>query len=109
LRHPKGEAARRYNVLQKLTYLLVMFALLPLIVLMGLGMSPRLDSALPGWIDLFGGRQAMRTLHFIIAWTIMLFVLVHVFEVLVSGVWNNLRSMISGRYVVRTDQDPNAK
>jgi hypothetical protein len=39
----------------------------------------------------------------------MLFVLVHVFEVLVSGVWNNLRSMISGRYVVRTDQDPNAK
>jgi thiosulfate reductase cytochrome b subunit len=109
LRHPKGEAARRYNVLQKLTYLLVMFALLPLIVLMGLGMSPRLDSALPGWIDLFGGRQAMRTLHFILAWTIVLFVLVHMFEVLVSGVWNNLRSMISGRYVVRTDQDPNAK
>jgi thiosulfate reductase cytochrome b subunit len=109
LRHPRGEAARRYNVLQKLTYLLVMFALLPLIVLMGLGMSPRLDSAWPGWIDLFGGRQAMRTLHFVLAWTIVLFVLVHVFEVLVSGVWNNLRSMITGRYVVRADRDPNAK
>jgi thiosulfate reductase cytochrome b subunit len=109
LRHPKGEAARRYNVLQKLTYLLVMFALLPLILLMGLGMSPRLDSVSPGWIDFLGGRQAMRTLHFILAWTIVLFVLVHVFEVLVSGVWNNLRSMITGRYAVRTDQDPNAK
>lgn len=109
LRHPKGEAARRYNVLQKLTYLLVMFALLPLILLMGLGMSPRLDSVSPGWIDFLGGRQAMRTLHFILAWTIVLFVLVHVFEVLVSGVWNNLRSMITGRYAVRTDQDANAK
>ena len=109
LRHAKGEAARRYNILQKLTYLLVMFALLPLIVLMGVGMSPRLDSAWPGWIDLFGGRQSMRTLHFILAWTIVLFVVVHVFEVLVSGVWNNLRSMITGRYVVRTDQDPNAR
>ncbi len=51
----------------------------------------------------------MRTLHFILAWTIVLFVLVHVVEVLVSGVWNNLRSMITGRYAVRTDQDPNAK
>jgi len=98
LRHPTGEAARRYNVLQKLAYLAVMFALLPLILLMGLGMSPRLDSLWPGWIDVFGGRQAMRTLHFIIAWAIVLFVLVHVFEVIISGFWNNLRSMITGRY-----------
>jgi thiosulfate reductase cytochrome b subunit len=107
--HPMGEAARRYNVLQKLTYLLVMFALLPLIVLMGLGMSPRLDAALPGWVDFFGGRQGMRTLHFIIAWGIVLFVLVHVFEVLISGFWNNLRSMITGRYEVRPKQARNAK
>jgi thiosulfate reductase cytochrome b subunit len=103
LRHPTGEAARHYNVLQKLTYLLVMFALLPLIMLMGLGMSPRLDSLRPGWVGVFGGRQAMRTLHFIIAWAIVLFVLVHVFEVIISGFWNNLRSMITGRYEVRTN------
>jgi thiosulfate reductase cytochrome b subunit len=102
LRHPTGEAARHYNVLQKLTYLVVMFALLPLIMLMGLGMSPRLDSLWPGWVAVFGGRQAMRTLHFIMAWAIVLFVLVHVFEVIISGFWNNLRSMITGRYEVPT-------
>ena len=107
LRHPTGEAARHYNVLQKLTYLLVMFALLPLIMLMGLGMSPRLDSLWPGWVGVFGGRQSMRTLHFIIAWAIVLFVLVHVFEVIISGFWNNLRSMITGHYKVRTNPHDN--
>jgi thiosulfate reductase cytochrome b subunit len=101
-RHPTGEAARHYNVLQKLTYLGVMFGLLPLILLMGLAMSPRIDAALPGWVDMFGGRQSARTLHFVIAWAIVLFVLVHVFEAVVSGLWNNLRSMITGRYEVRT-------
>jgi len=104
-RHPSGEAARRYNVLQKLSYLLVMFGFLPLIMLMGLGMSPRLDSLWPGWVGIFGGRQAMRTLHFFIAWAIVLFVLVHVFEVIISGFWNNLRSMITGRYEVRTSHE----
>jgi thiosulfate reductase cytochrome b subunit len=107
LRHPTGEAARHYNVLQKLSYLLVMFALLPLIMLMGLGMSPRLDSLWPGWVGVFGGRQSMRTLHFIIAWAIVLFVLVHVFEVIISGFWNNLRSMITGHYQARTNPHDN--
>jgi thiosulfate reductase cytochrome b subunit len=72
--------------------------LLPLMVLTGWAMSPRLDSLQPGWVDLIGGRQAARTLHFVVAWTLVLFVLVHVFEVLISGAWNNLRSMITGRY-----------
>ncbi|HZI83854.1 MAG TPA: cytochrome b/b6 domain-containing protein, partial [Casimicrobiaceae bacterium] len=57
-KHPTGEAAKRYNVLQKLTYLGVIFVLLPLVVLMGLAMSPWLDALLPGWVDLVGGRQA---------------------------------------------------
>ena len=99
-RHPTGEAAKHYNVLRKLTYLLVIFVLLPLIIIMGWAMSPRLDTVLTGWIDLFGGRQSARTLHFIAAWLIVAFVLVHVFEVIVSGFWNNLRSMITGRYDV---------
>jgi thiosulfate reductase cytochrome b subunit len=100
LRHPTGEAARRYNVLQKITYLIVVFVLLPLVVLMGLAMSPALDSVWPGWVDLVGGRQSARTLHFIAAWALVAFVLVHVFEVVISGAWNNLRSMITGRYRV---------
>jgi len=99
-RHPKGEAAKRYNVLQKLTYLLVIFVLLPLVVLMGFAMSPRLDTLFTGWVELFGGRQSARSIHFIVAWLLVLFVLIHVFEVIITGVWNNLRSMITGRYRV---------
>jgi len=99
-RHPAGEASKRYNVLQKLAYLVVIFVLLPLVILMGLAMSPWLNSLLPGWVDLFGGRQAARTIHFIAAWLLVGFVLVHVFEVVITGLWNNLRSMLTGRYRV---------
>lgn len=102
-KHPTGEAAKRYNVLQKLTYLLVIFVLLPLAILMGFAMSPWLDALLPGWVDLVGGRQAARTIHFIVAWLIVAFVLIHVFEVIVAGFWNELRSMITGRYRVNIE------
>ena len=97
-RHPQGEAARRYNVLQKLAYLTVIFVLLPLIVLMGMAMSPMLDTVVNGWVDWFGGRQSARTIHFIVAWLLVAFVLIHVFEVIVSGLWNHMRSMITGYY-----------
>src|SRR5665213_1869726 len=103
LKHPTGEEARRYNVLQKLTYLIVIFILLPLMVGTGLTMSPGFDSILPGLLTLFGGRQSARTIHFISANLIVLFVLVHVVEVFLAGVVNELRSMITGRYVVRTE------
>jgi thiosulfate reductase cytochrome b subunit len=100
LKHPRGETAKSYNVLQKLTYLIVVFILLPLMLLTGLTMSPGFDAILPGLLDLFGGRQSARTIHFISASLIVLFVLVHVIEVLLAGVINELRSMITGRYVV---------
>lgn len=103
-RHPRGEAARRYNVLQKLAYLVVIFILLPLVVLMGMAMSPGLNALLTGWVDLFGGRQSARTIHFIVAWLLVAFVFIHVFEVIVSGVWNHLRSMITGYF--RIDPEP---
>jgi thiosulfate reductase cytochrome b subunit len=102
-KHPTGEAAKRYNVLQKLAYLVVIFVLLPLIILMGMAMSPWLDSLWPGWIDVVGGRQAARTVHFIAAWLLVAFVLIHVFEVIVSGLWNHLRSMITGRFRIATE------
>jgi thiosulfate reductase cytochrome b subunit len=98
LRHPTGVEAARYNVLQKMAYLGVMFVLLPFMVLMGLGMSPSLDSLMPALVDFFGGRQSVRTLHFAGAMLLALFLFVHVFEVLVTGAWNNLRSMLTGRY-----------
>jgi thiosulfate reductase cytochrome b subunit len=102
-KHPSGEAAKRYNVLQKLAYLAVIFVLLPLVILMGLAMSPWLDALLSGWVDVFGGRQSARTLHFIVAWLIVAFALIHVFEVIVSGFWNHLRSMITGRYRIEVE------
>lgn len=96
LRHPRGEAARRYNVLQNVAYLAIVFGVLPLIVLGGWAMSPMMDAFAPGWVDWLGGRQAARTLHFIGAMLLVAFVLVHLFEVIVTGLVNNLRSMITG-------------
>jgi thiosulfate reductase cytochrome b subunit len=98
LRFPKGDEARHYNVLQKLSYLAVIVVLLPLVVLAGMTMSPGLDAAFPQLLWLFGGRQSARSIHFLAATGIVVFVIVHVIMVLVSGVWNNVRSMITGRY-----------
>ena len=98
LRFPRGEEARRYNVLQQLTYLVTIFILLPLMVVAGWTLSPGLDSFFHPLLELFGGRQSARTVHFIIATLIVLFTFVHVVMVLLSGVFNNLRSMITGRY-----------
>jgi thiosulfate reductase cytochrome b subunit len=103
-KHPTGAAAKRYNVLQNLAYLVVIFGLLPLVIVAGMAMSPMLDSVVTGWVDLLGGRQSARTLHFLAAMGLLLFVLVHVFEVIVSGVWNQLRSMVTGWYAVPADK-----
>lgn len=102
LRFPAGEEALRYNVLQQISYVAVVLVLLPVLILAGLAMSPRLDAAFPGLIEIFGGRQSARTVHFIAALALIAFVLVHVFMVLVSGVWNKMRSMITGRYTIKT-------
>jgi thiosulfate reductase cytochrome b subunit len=102
LRFPKGEKARHYNALQKLTYLIVIFIMLPLMLATGLTMSPGMDAGYPFLLDVFGGRQSARSIHFICAWSIVLFVIVHVLMVILSGLWNNVRSMITGRYAIET-------
>jgi thiosulfate reductase cytochrome b subunit len=106
LRHPMGEEARRYNVLQKLAYLAVVFLLLPLMLLTGLTMSPGMNAAFPFLLDVFGGRPSARSLHFISAGLIVLFFLVHIVEVLLVGPVNEVRSMITGRYVVPPAEEP---
>jgi thiosulfate reductase cytochrome b subunit len=98
LRFPRGAAAKRYNVLQQLAYLLVVFVLLPIMLLTGLTMSPGIDSVVPQLLAFFGGRQTGRLIHFAAASGLALFVIVHLVMVLVSGIWNNLRSMITGWY-----------
>ena len=105
LRFPKGEAAKRYNVLQKLAYLGVALVALPLMVATGLTMSPGFDAAAPWLVDLFGGRQSARSIHFICASLVVLFVVVHLVMVVASGTWNNIRSMITGRYAIELEGD----
>jgi thiosulfate reductase cytochrome b subunit len=103
LKHPAGEEARRYNILQKLTYLAVVFVLLPAMVASGLVMSPGIDAAAPWLVSVLGGRASARSIHFICADLIVLFVIVHVVEVFLAGVWNEMVSMITGRYSIRTE------
>jgi thiosulfate reductase cytochrome b subunit len=106
LRFPHGEAARRYNGLQKLAYSLVIFVLGPLIVLTGLTMSPTMDSAFPLLPILFGGRQSARTIHFLCAFSFLGFFVVHIAMVMLSGGWNNLRSMVTGWYAIEGEERP---
>ncbi len=98
LRFPGGAAALRYGVLQKLSYAGVLFVLLPLMIATGLAMSPAIDAAWPWLTTVLGGRQSARSLHFIAAFALVAFVLVHVAMVLLSGPFNQLRGMITGWY-----------
>ncbi len=100
-RHPVGDEATRYNPLQKLAYLAVIFVLTPLIVLTGLSMSPQMDTVLGWWLSLIGGRQSARTLHFVAMALFVAFILIHVVMVVYAGPINEMRSMITGRMRVR--------
>jgi thiosulfate reductase cytochrome b subunit len=100
LRRATGEEARQYNLLQRLAYGVVIFFLLPIQVLSGMTMSNSGVAIFPWLIDLFGGRQTARTVHFIAAMLLVLFVGVHLFQVVVSGIANEVRSMITGYFVI---------
>jgi Ni/Fe-hydrogenase b-type cytochrome subunit len=104
LRHPKGEAAKRYNVLQRLAYLGLVTLVIGM-VLTGLSMSPGIDAFAPWLVVMLGGRQSARTLHFLFASAIVLFIAVHLIEVVLAGPLNEVRSMITGRYAVPPEHD----
>jgi len=101
LRHPAGEEAKRYNVLQKLAYASILFIVGPLIVLTGLAMSPTIDTAFPWLLTIFGGRQAARTIHFVACFSFVGFVIIHVLQVILTGFFNNIRSMVTGWFIVK--------
>ena len=104
LKFPRGEDAKRYHILQKLAYGGVVFAALPVIVLTGLGMSPGINAAWPFILDVFGGRASSRSLHWVAANLVFLFILVHLAMVVLAGPYNEIRSMITGKFRV----DPEA-
>ena len=105
LRHPTGDNAKRYNVLQKLAYLAILFVVAPLIILTGLTMSPTLDTAFPWLLTIFGGRQGARTIHFIACFSFVGFIVIHVLQVVLTGFFNNMRSMVTGWSVVKQEHD----
>jgi len=103
LRAARGEAARQYNLLQKLSYLIVIFALVPLMVLTGLTMSNSVTARFPELYTLFGGRQSARTIHALCAVALCLFALVHIAQLFVAGFVNEVRSMITGYFDIQRE------
>jgi thiosulfate reductase cytochrome b subunit len=92
---PPDEAdLRLYNVLQRVTYLLVIFVLVPLVIWTGLAMSPGFNAAAPWAVNFLGGRQSARTLHFFISIALVLFFVVHVAMVVLTGFASRMREMI---------------
>lgn len=86
-----------YNLLQRLTYLFVIFILFPLVIWTGLAMSPAFVSAFPAAVNLLGGQQSARTLHFFVSLALVVFLLVHIMMVWLAGFRSRVRAMISGR------------
>jgi thiosulfate reductase cytochrome b subunit len=96
-KRPSEAEARSYNVLQRLTYLFVIFVLFPLVIWTGLAMSPAFVSAVPAAVTVFGGQQSARTIHFFVSVFLLLFLLVHVVMICLAGFKNRMRAMITGR------------
>ncbi len=96
LKRPTEEESRSYNVLQRLTYLAVVFLLFPLIIITGLAMSPAITSVFPVVVTVFGGQQSARTIHFFVAAALVLFLIVHIAMVCLAGFKNRMRAMITG-------------
>jgi thiosulfate reductase cytochrome b subunit len=86
-----------YNLVQRLSYLCVVFVLFPLTIMTGFGMSPAITSVFPSLVTVWGGHQSARTIHFVLADLLTLFVLVHVAMVIYAGFGSRMRAMITGR------------
>jgi thiosulfate reductase cytochrome b subunit len=94
---PSDAEAYSYNLLQRLAYLFVIFVLFPLVIWTGLAMSPAFVSAFPATVNVLGGQQSARTLHFFVSLSLLLFLLVHVVMVWLAGFKSRMRAMITGR------------
>jgi thiosulfate reductase cytochrome b subunit len=97
LRPALATDAWSYNVLQRLTYLLVIFVLFPSVIWTGLAMSPAVTSAVPAVVTVLGGQQSARTIHFFVSVLLVIFFLIHVIMICLSGFWNRMRMMLVGR------------
>jgi hypothetical protein len=96
LRPPHEDAFVRYNPLQQLTYFLVVFVLAPLTIMTGAAMSPAIDARLPWYPRIFGGRQAARSIHFLLMAAWVAFTCVHVALVACTGLVRNMNHIVLG-------------
>ena len=96
-KRPSAAEAWSYNLLQRISYLYVIFVLFPLVIWTGLAMSPAFVSAVPAAVNLLGGQQSARTLHFLVSLALVIFVMVHVVMIFVAGFRSRMRAMITGR------------
>jgi thiosulfate reductase cytochrome b subunit len=96
LRIPAAAGGSRYGVLQKGAYAIVVFVAAPLMVLTGLTMSPAITATFPLLLDVFGGFQSARTIHFFTFAALVLFVIVHVAMVIASGFRRQVRAITLG-------------
>jgi thiosulfate reductase cytochrome b subunit len=101
---PDAAESHSYNVVQRAAYLVVIFVLFPLIIWTGLALSPAFDSAVPAAVNVLGGRQSARTLHFFVSGFLVLFLVVHVAMIILAGFWSRMRAMITGRVVVPSER-----
>jgi len=88
--------AGRYNLLQKFSYILVIFVMIPLMIFTGITMSTAMAANWPWLLDIFGGRQSARSIHFIVTWSLVVFFVVHILLVMLSGPVRQIRGMITG-------------
>lgn len=103
LKFSKGPDSARYHQTQKIAYSTMIFIVLPLVALTGMTMSPGLNAAFPFLLDIFGGRQSARSIHFICAALIVAFFLVHILMVVLSGPINQVRAMITGKLAIQPE------
>jgi thiosulfate reductase cytochrome b subunit len=103
-KRPAEAEASSYNLLQRLAYAFVIFVFFPLVIWTGLAMSPSFVSAFPSTVNLLGGTQSARTIHFFVSLALVLFLLIHIVMVVFAGFTNRMRAMITGRIATHTER-----
>jgi thiosulfate reductase cytochrome b subunit len=99
-KRPPREEALTYNLLQRITYMLVIFVVFPLMIWTGLAMSPAITSVFPAIVTAFGGQQSARTIHFFASCFLILFLLIHVTMICLAGFVGRVRAMITGHVAI---------
>lgn len=100
-----GDEATKYNVLQKLSYLIVLFVLFPFMIVSGFAQMPAFTAISPELIDLFGGRQTARTLHVVCSLLLVVFVIIHIIEMFIAGAMNQMHAMVFGKYEISEEKN----